>query len=88
MSVSYDEACEILEGLSEQYGELLTQYNSEVALYGDAWPGAALQLESLMEQVKKAEARVAELSPATAPIVLDGSEQEVMGAGDDPDLPF
>lgn len=42
-----DELQEALGDLSEQYGETKAQADSEIALVGDAWPGAALDLAEL-----------------------------------------
>lgn len=39
---TYASLCADLAAAEEHYGEIDTQYRSECALYGDAWPGAAL----------------------------------------------
>lgn len=41
---SYDELAESHWMGHESYGETLAQFRSEVALYGDGWPGGALDL--------------------------------------------
>jgi len=46
--------------LQEQLGEIESQYQSEVALFGDAWPGAQLQLASLRGSLYSLQQRINE----------------------------
>ena len=54
--MTYDEIYECWGAAVETYGELVTQYKSECALYGDAWPGAAIDVQEAEERLRKIEA--------------------------------
>lgn len=49
----YEMLCESLEAAEESLGELVCQHRSEVALYGDSWPGALLQIQDATDMVAK-----------------------------------
>ena len=49
------------ECASEALAETECQYKSEVALFGDAWPGAAIQLDEMRSGLHRAEKRIEEL---------------------------
>lgn len=53
MSRSPADIREHLEHSEECLGEIWSQYHSEVSLYGDAWPGAQIQLNELEESVAR-----------------------------------
>lgn len=73
----------MFEELEEAYahaGEIEAQYHSEVAMFGDAWPGAQAQLDSVKAFIREREIDlgIGRLSPVVAP------ELPV----DDDDIPF
>lgn len=48
--------------MEESYGEHLTQYQSECALYGDAGPGQGLRLQEMRAEMCGMEARFEQLT--------------------------
>lgn len=48
--------------MEESYGEHLTQYQSECALYGDAGPGQGLRLQEMRAEMRGMEARYEQLT--------------------------
>ena len=46
------------EALVEQYGDLKAQYQSEVAQFGDAWPGAAIDLHEAEKRLAEMKAEI------------------------------
>ena len=80
---TYEEACEAADALGEVYADTLTQYRSEMAGFGDAWPGAAIQLREMKEALDEAEAAVKRLAPPKPPVV-DAPHPDDL----DDDIPF
>lgn len=62
------------EGLYECYGETYAQYRSEIGLYGDAWPGSALEIgrmEAAVAEMDATAALVRAISPPWVNPVID-----------------
>lgn len=55
-TLSDDILLDILDEAIEHYGEIKAQYDSEVALYGDAWPGAQVDLNNAHQAMLKFQA--------------------------------
>jgi hypothetical protein len=53
----FDQLDEVIPQLWESYGEQLTQYQSECALYGDAGPGQAVCVRAARRAAERAERR-------------------------------
>jgi phage shock protein A len=49
---------DLIEALEEQYGDMLSQHRAEIALAGDSWPGACLQLDEMRQRIADAEAEL------------------------------
>lgn len=50
------EAAEWISNLQESHSELQAEYSGEVARYGDAWPGAQIQLADMQAGIAQADA--------------------------------
>jgi hypothetical protein len=59
-----------LRTAEDTYDETVGQYRAECALYGDAWPGAAIDLQATWDYVEALRAQLAALVPPT-PVVAD-----------------
>ena len=73
----------------EMLGDNETQYRSEIALYGDAWPGAAIQLDAMRADLAEIETELAarqQEREAEEVIVGDIPEWPEVNWGDD--IPF
>lgn len=55
---------EIVDGATEGFGELSAEYRGEVARFGDAWPGAAIQVRDAEAAIARAEATYRALAEA------------------------
>lgn len=77
-NVELEKWCEYKSGAHEAYGETYAQYRGEIAHYGDAWPGAALDVARMSEAIGEIEAEIEALFedwPQLDPDVdLDGSK--------------
>jgi len=52
-TLSDAELLETYERVDEYYGEIDTQFRSEVALYGDAWHGGAIDLQNAQKDYNR-----------------------------------
>jgi len=57
---------EELYELYERHGETDAQYRSECAAFGDAWPGAVIEVDALRKAVDRQERRVASIERGLA----------------------
>lgn len=64
LRAEYDELVEYIDDGWEQYGELLAEYRGECARYGDAWPGAALEVAGFRQGLEESERRITFLADA------------------------
>lgn len=60
------------EVMSEQLGDIISQHRAEVALAGDSWPGAQIQIGEMTRYVSKLEGEIAAAKAERA-----GAELEV-----------
>lgn len=55
-------AREVLDDMAlESLHDTITQHNSEVAMFGDSWPGAMLNIQYSIDQVRGVERQLARL---------------------------
>lgn len=58
MKSRVEELMDDLQCAEEYYGEILTQHQSECALYGDSWPGAQIQIDKAFQSMKRIKAEL------------------------------
>lgn len=63
-----DDLAEYLDGMGEVYGETYAQYRSEIAMFGDAWPGSALEVAAMRRDLEAAEAEWTRRHPTPPPV--------------------
>ena len=67
---------EHIDSLGESYADMLTQYKSETALYGDAGPGQGVALQDASANLSRLKAELAKLLDTPAGKVLVAREEE------------
>ena len=55
ITTAIDAQLELVADLSTSYVETAAEHHNEVALYGDSWPGAAIQIRQLSETLHDAQ---------------------------------
>lgn len=63
-NLSQEDASEWLDQLEERLGELKAQAQSETTAFGDAWPGAWVQIGELEEQARALRKHLGHPEPA------------------------
>ena len=81
---------ELFGPLSEGYGEMVAEFRNECAMFGDAWPGAQIQLRETGSQLSRIERRIRALEAKFPAPARELTAEDLLGDPDPfaNDIPF
>ena len=81
LTAEYEDLAEYLGEAWQQYGDLNAEYRGEIARFGDAWPGSAIQVRGMYEALMASERRMVFLEAVLGRGLVQGPQ--VPAAQDD-----